>query len=51
MRGFYAGNESRITFFNIQENSFDWKMEFQSKEDKSIWKEVYRIHGKRKKQL
>jgi hypothetical protein len=48
MRGFYAGNESRITFFNMQANSFDWKMEFQSKEDKSIWKEVYRIQGKRK---
>jgi hypothetical protein len=48
MRGFYAGNESRITFFNIQTNSFEWKMEFQSKENKSIWKEVYRIQGKRK---
>lgn len=48
MRGFYAGNESRITFFNIKTNSFDWKMEFQSKVDKSKWKEVYRIHGKRK---
>jgi len=48
MRGFYTGNESRITFFNLKTDTFDWKMEIQSKEDKSIWKEVYRIHGKRK---
>ncbi len=48
MRGFYAGNESRVTFYNLKENTFDWKMEFQSKKDTTIWKEVYRIHGKRK---
>lgn len=49
MRGFYANNESRITFFNMKENSFDWKLEFQDKDNPDIWKEVYRIHGDRKK--
>lgn len=49
MRGFYAGYETRVTFYNLKPNSFDWKMEQQSKTDPSQWKEVYRIHGKRKK--
>ncbi len=49
MRGFYANNEARITFYNLKENTFDWKMEFQSKTDENIWTEVYRIHGIRKK--
>ena len=41
-QGFY----SRITFFDIKDTTFEWKME-QSK-DQQNWREVYRIHGKRK---
>jgi hypothetical protein len=48
MRGLYAGNETRITFFNMKPKTFDWKMEVQSKTDKTKWKEVYRIHGEKK---
>ena len=49
MTGFYSGANTRITFYNMQANSFDWKMEFQSNTDASLWKEVYRIHGERRK--
>ena len=49
MRGFYVGNETRVTFYDMKENTFDWKMEFQDKDNPEVWKEVYRIHGDRKK--
>ena len=49
MSGFYAGNNTRITFYDMKKNTFEWKMEIQSKEDKTVWKEIYRIHGDRKK--
>ena len=47
MTGFYAGSNSRITFFNISANSFDWKLEMQQKDQS--WLESYRIKGIRKK--
>lgn len=37
----------RITFFDMRQNSFEWKMEF-SKDGKTNWLEVHRIHGKRR---
>ncbi len=46
MKGFYAGAESKITFFNITKLSFDWKLEQQQKDDS--WLEIYRIKGKKK---
>lgn len=42
------GFHSRITFFDIQKTSFEWKLEW-SKDEES-WFEVYRIHGTRKPQ-
>ena len=41
-QGFY----SRITFFDMQPDSFEWKLEWSS--DKAAWREVYRIHGRKK---
>ncbi|MFK8030628.1 MAG: hypothetical protein AB8G18_10335 [Gammaproteobacteria bacterium] len=41
-RGFYR----RITFFDMQENSFEWKQE--RSKDQQQWLEIYRIHGTRK---
>lgn len=46
MSGFYAGTESKITFFNITDDTFDWKLEQQQKD--GSWLEVYRIKGKKK---
>ena len=40
------GNYRRITFFDMQTDSFEWKMEWS--QDKESWLEVARIHGKRK---
>lgn len=40
MEGQFSGNNSRITFFNITETTFQWKMEFLQGE---TWQEVYRI--------
>ena len=40
--GFYR----KITFFDMQDKSFEWKLE-RSKDQKQ-WREVYRIHGTRK---
>ena len=40
------GQHSRITFFDMSETNFEWKLE-QSK-DKENWIEVYRIHGTKK---
>jgi len=48
MTGLFNGFNSRITFFNMKINSFDWKLEYQSKIDATIWNEVYRIKGSRK---
>ncbi len=41
-QGFFG----RITFFDMQEDSFEWKLEWSK--DKESWMEVYKIHGKRK---
>jgi hypothetical protein len=41
-QGFFG----RITFFDMAESSFDWKLEWSK--DKEQWLEVYRIHGTRK---
>lgn len=46
MTGVFGGRQSRITFFDMTEDSFDWKLEFQNAQDES-WLEVYRIHGDR----
>ncbi len=40
--GFY----SRITFFDIKDDSFEWKLEWSK--DQKQWREVSRIHGVRK---
>jgi hypothetical protein len=42
------GKYARITFFDMQEDSFEWKLEW-SNDGKSKWLEVHRIHGKRVK--
>ena len=42
------GYFSRITFFAMQADSFEWKMEW-STDGLSNWFEVHRIHGTRKK--
>lgn len=36
----------RITFFDMTEDSFEWKLEWSK--DKESWFEVYRIHGTKK---
>ena len=41
-QGFFG----RITFFDMTDDSFDWKLEWSK--DKEQWQEVYRIHGTRK---
>lgn len=43
-QGYYA----RITFFDMQADSFEWKLEW-SKDGSNSWFEVHRIHGKRVK--
>lgn len=43
-QGFFA----RITFFDVTESSFEWKLEWSK--DKEQWMEVYRIHGTREAQ-
>jgi len=40
------GNFRRITFLDMTDDSFDWKLEWSK--DKEQWLEVYRIHGSRK---
>lgn len=40
------GNYSRITFFAMRQDSFEWKLEWSK--DQQNWLEVYRIHGTRK---
>jgi hypothetical protein len=42
------GKYARITFFDMQPNSFEWKLEW-SNDAKSSWLEVHRIHCKRVK--
>ncbi|BDX08686.1 hypothetical protein [Planctobacterium marinum] len=44
MRGTFSGNESKITFYDIQANRFHWKLEIKTDTD---WKEVYRIIASR----
>ncbi len=41
-QGFFG----RITFFDMTEESFEWKLEWSK--DQEQWQEVYRIHGKKK---
>lgn len=41
-QGFFG----RITFFDMQDDSFEWKLEWSK--DKESWFNVYRIHGTRK---
>lgn len=46
MRGIYAaGRPNRITFFDITETTFEWKLEIQQPDES--WNEVYRIHATR----
>lgn len=40
------GFHSRITFFDITDTAFEWKLEWSK--DQQQWTEVYRIHGTRK---
>ncbi len=40
------GNYNRITFFDISDTKFEWKLEWS--QDQESWLEVYRIHGVRK---
>lgn len=40
------GNHNRITFFDMTDSSFEWKLEWS--QDEKSWLEVARIHGKRK---
>lgn len=40
-QGFFG----RITFFDMMDTSFEWKLEWSK--DKEQWMEVYRIHGSR----
>jgi hypothetical protein len=40
------GNYRRVTFFDINKLSFEWKLEWSK--DKENWLEVYRIHGNKK---
>lgn len=42
------GKYARITFFDMQQDSFEWKLEW-SNDGKTNWLEVHRIHGKRVK--
>lgn len=42
-----SGKMTRITFFNMNNDHFEWKYEV-SKDGKTNWLEVYRIHGTRK---
>ncbi len=46
MSGLFSGKESRITFYNLEANTFEWKLEY--KQANASWLEVYRIHGVRK---
>lgn len=41
------GRYSRITFFDMTEDTFEWKLEWSN--DQNLWVEVYRIHGTRRK--
>lgn len=43
-QGFFG----RITFFDMKDTSFEWKLEWSK--DKEQWMEVYRIHGSREAQ-
>jgi len=45
MTGLFNGQNSRITFFAITENTFSWKLEI--KQPSGHWSEVYRIKASR----
>lgn len=45
MSGVFNGRDAKITFYDLKQDSFQWKLEFKS--DKGEWSEVYRISGKR----
>ena len=46
MTGFYLGTNARITFFNMSDASFDWKLELQQQDES--WLEVSRLKGTKK---
>jgi hypothetical protein len=47
MRGTHAsGNDARITFFDMTNTTFEWKLAFG--QDDGSWLEVYRIHAVRR---
>jgi len=43
---FGVAQPSRITFYDIREDSFEWKLEF-TQDEGETWFEVFRIHGTR----
>jgi len=45
MTGLFNGQNSRITFYDIKDTRFSWKLEFETAPE--MWQEVYRIHGTR----
>ncbi len=45
MRGLFNGTDSKITFFEISDNHFSWKLEQQNTAE--AWVEVYRIEAER----
>ncbi len=45
MTGLFNGQQSRITFYDIQTHSFAWKLELKQADDS--WFEVYRIKANR----
>ncbi|TQV73648.1 hypothetical protein FLL45_12300 [Aliikangiella marina] len=50
MLGHYQGANTRITFFDINQNSFSWMMERETHantKDKKIWQTIYKIQGTR----
>ncbi len=44
MTGLFNGQPSRITFFAIKAQSFQWKLEYRNQATEQ-WQEVYRIQG------
>ncbi|WP_223787494.1 hypothetical protein [Marinicella meishanensis] len=45
MTGEFNGQNSRITFYDIQPERFSWKLEYETAP--AVWTEVYRIQGTR----
>lgn len=47
MQGEWNGRDSRITFYNITTNTFEWKLEIRG-DNAGSWTEIYRIFASRK---